>query len=340
VAADWNGTVPLRARINETVRANVPAGPVALLEAPSFWSVGDNAIWTIQRTMAASFGWDVRYAATTKTFDADRLDRALRPGGTIVFSAGGSLGDVWPQPQALRETVCRRFTDRRIVVLTQGMHFREDRNLQRAAAAFGEHPDLTLMVRDTRSERVATAAFPKAKVLLVPDLVLWLGSIARPTRPATDVVLVARQDIESRWPEGFPRKDGWPEPRDWPDAATYDGAWRRPDARYRWFLRARNRIPQAVGALAASEMRTITDLARARFRAGVAMLSTGRVVVTDRLHAHVLCLLMDIPHVMLDSNIGKVGALLDTWTGGSPLVHLASEPQEAFDIARRLLSDA
>jgi exopolysaccharide biosynthesis protein PssK len=340
VPSAWEGASPLRALIETAVRSHVPSGaPVALLDAPSFWSVGDNAIWSIEQQLASRFGWDVRYAATTKTFDIERLARALPPGGTIVFAAGGSLGDVWVHPQRIREDVCERLPDRRIVVLTQGMHFRDERNLQRAAAAFAGHPEVTIMVRDHRSFEQASAAFPKATVELVPDLVLWLGSLDRPAPPTTDILLVARRDIESRWPEGFPRRPSWPEGLDWADAARFDDAWRAADTRYRWFVRLRYRLPWAAGAFTGPEMRTVTALAAARFRAGIAMLSSGRVVVTDRLHAHVMCLLLGIPHVVLDNNYGKLAGLLDTWTGGSPLVHRADTPDAAMDLAATLVAE-
>ena len=45
------------------------------------------------------------------------------------------------------------------------------------------------------------------------------------------------------------------------------------------------------------------------------MLSTGGLVVTDRLHAHILSLLLDIPHVLLDNSYGKVAGFADQWTG-------------------------
>jgi pyruvyl transferase EpsO len=54
----------------------------------------------------------------------------------------------------------------------------------------------------------------------------------------------------------------------------------------------------------------------------------------------VLCLLLDIPHVVLDNNYGKLTALLDTWTGASPLVHRASQPDEAMRIAQRLVASS
>jgi pyruvyl transferase EpsO len=37
-------------------------------------------------------------------------------------------------------------------------------------------------------------------------------------------------------------------------------------------------------------------------------------VVTDRLHAHILCCLLDIPHFVFDSLGGKVSAFHATWT--------------------------
>lgn len=337
--APWAGSQPLRALLDDRVRGLVPAGPVALLDAPSFWSVGDNAIWTIEQEMATRFGWDVRYSATTKTFDIERLDRLLPDGGTIVFSAGGSLGDVWPKPQWIRELVCRRFTDRRVVVLTQGAYFSEPKNLERAKEAFNRHPDLHLMVRDALSAERAEEAFPEAEVQLSPDLVLWLGAVPRSAPPTRDVLLLLRRDVESRWPDGVSGGASWPEAVDWADAALFDEGWRPAEARYRRFVRMRNRLPRLMGPAAVAEMNAITDLAAARFRAGVAMLSSGRVVVTDRLHAHVLCLLMDIPHVVLDNNFGKLAALMDAWTAGSPLVHRADTPEDAMDIAGTLLAE-
>jgi exopolysaccharide biosynthesis predicted pyruvyltransferase EpsI len=43
-------------------------------------------------------------------------------------------------------------------------------------------------------------------------------------------------------------------------------------------------------------------------------LSQGRAVVTDRLHGHILSLLLDLPHVVLDNRIGKLRSYYETWT--------------------------
>jgi pyruvyl transferase EpsO len=53
------------------------------------------------------------------------------------------------------------------------------------------------------------------------------------------------------------------------------------------------------------------------------------VVITDRLHAHILSLLLGIPHAVLDNSYGKVGRFLAAWTGGAAGVHRASSSEDA-----------
>ncbi|MFT4085249.1 MAG: polysaccharide pyruvyl transferase family protein, partial [Nocardioides sp.] len=65
-------------------------------------------------------------------------------------------------------------------------------------------------------------------------------------------------------------------------------------------------------------------LVGAGFAAGTAVCVGGattlfagaRLVVTDRLHAHVLAGLMGIPHVVLDNSYGKIGAVYRATTSG------------------------
>ena len=79
-------------------------------------------------------------------------------------------------------------------------------------------------------------------------------------------------------------------------------------------------------------------LAEERTLRGCRLLSRGRVVLTDRLHAHLLCTLMRKPHVVCDSANGKIFAYRDTWRIDDPLVRFASSRAEAVEHARDLLA--
>jgi pyruvyl transferase EpsO len=80
--------------------------------------------------------------------------------------------------------------------------------------------------------------------------------------------------------------------------------------------------------------------ARARVLRGCGLLSSGRVVITDRLHAHILSLLLGIPHAVLDNSYGKLGRFLEAWTGTAATVHRAASTGDAEDWAAEAVSGA
>jgi pyruvyl transferase EpsO len=85
------------------------------------------------------------------------------------------------------------------------------------------------------------------------------------------------------------------------------------------------------------------QLAEDRTLRGCRFLARGRVVITNRLHAHLLCTIMGLPHVVCDTSNGKVFAYRDTWTHdrestGQPIVRFANTPAEAVDMAAEVLA--
>lgn len=51
-----------------------------------------------------------------------------------------------------------------------------------------------------------------------------------------------------------------------------------------------------------------------RYRRCVRILSQGRAVISDRLHAHIIATLLDLPHVVLDNSYGKLSSFVASWT--------------------------
>jgi pyruvyl transferase EpsO len=75
--------------------------------------------------------------------------------------------------------------------------------------------------------------------------------------------------------------------------------------------------------------------ARSRLTYGIELLSRGRIVVTDRLHAHVISSLLDIPNYVFDSYDGKISALYETWTKGRAEATLVASPADLAEALRR-----
>lgn len=327
-----------RDTIDTTLSAHLPRGvPVALVNFPNHSNAGDDAVWLGAEAALSRLGHRVAYRASWGAYHPVALRRA-HPHGPVLLNGGGNLGDVYRRQQEVRERVLEDLADRTVVQLPQSIWFRDPANQQAFGTQVQAHGGLHLLVRDQPS-RVVADSLGAAEVALCPDLALGLPARPR-TRPvAVDVVWCARADPEVAVGH---RPDDTTGVRvvDWgradPAEPAAPATVRVARATERW---AANRIrlhPRSrwTARLAAAPY---GPLARHWVERALAMLSPGRVVVTERLHAHVFCLWLGIPHVILETRNGKIGALVDAWTTGSPLVHRAGDPQEALALARDLV---
>jgi pyruvyl transferase EpsO len=323
----------------------VPAGTrCAVIGAPLTSNVGDSAIWLGQRALLDALRAEVRYACDLMSYDAGHL-AACVPEGPILLTGGGTLGDLWEDSQLLREQVLRDFPDRRVLQLPQSVHFTDHANLTRARRAFDAHPDLTLLLRDRHSLRRCRTVF-EAPALLAPDLAFAVPPAALAGGTAGhDVVWLAREDKESaKGPpagRGPARKErGGPYVFDWAREVT-DAEWRQAkETLWRSRARALCRAGSGDPAGAIPALLTAYDgLARLQLARGCRLLTSGRVAVTDRLHGHVLSVLLSLPHVLLADRYGKSRNYWETWTTHRPATaEWAWTEKEARETAGRLLA--
>lgn len=290
----------------------------ALLDVPTHQNVGDRAIHLGTLALLRRAGVRVCYACSIETYSRRTLARRLGD-GVILLSGGGSLGDLWPLHQQLRERVLADFPDIRVIQLPQSLYFRDPAALSRARAAFGAHRRLTLLLREERSLAAARSAFD-APSDVCPDLAFALGLLPRPAAPTARVVWLARRDREAA-----PHAAAGSHPTfDW--AVQPRSPLSRVERLGHRVTSAHPRIePYAHGPL----MRLGVLASRERVRSGCAMLAAGDTVITDRLHGHILSLLLGIPHAVLDNSYGKVRSFYETWTRDAPIVRWAETPAEA-----------
>ena len=107
----------------------------------------------------------------------------------------------------------------------------------------------------------------------------------------------------------------------------------------RWLIRHIRLHPDKLEPLLGPLWMTFRGLAHARLRRGCRTLSQGRVVVTERLHGHIMCVLLGIPHVVFDTWHGKVKALYETWTTPCAFAQWGEDASDALEKARRMLRE-
>ena len=307
------------------------AQSIALLDFPAYSNVGDSAIWLGCLKLLSEMDLpEPCYSCDTETYDRETLARRLGR-GTILFTGGGSFGDLWERHLQFRERVVADFPDNAIVQLPQSVYFRSVQSLDRARATFDKHPRLTILARDAASLDTVRRQF-RAPSFLAPDAAFALGALPNGLEPHLDVLWLKRRDLEDRWIGAVPSGDATVV--DWTSEPRSAGiAWSRSLSHL--YTSHPAFAPLARRALEASYPR----MARQRLSRGVTLLQSARVVVTDRLHGHILALLLGIPHVILDNSYGKVHNFAREWTSESPLVHFASSPAQAESMARSLAAN-
>jgi pyruvyl transferase EpsO len=331
----------LRDTMESVLTSALPAGSdVALVGYPNHSNVGDSAIWKGELAYLRERGHDVAYACDWLSYRKGHLE-ARSPDGAILLHGGGNLGDIWPEHQRLRERVIQDFPRRKIVQLPQTLHFSDRGNFDAARAVFNSHRDLTLLARDRASLELARTAF-SCRSELCPDMAFALGSLPRHRAASSDILWLGRTDAESAAPDDGTGRAAIT-PVDWLSDQRGDLGWRPLHGSLRracgWLSVAAGRLGRPSGLVERPLYALYDRLVDDRVAYGCELLTRGRVVVTDRLHGHILSVLLGLPHVLLDNSYGKNRTFYETWSRGSPLTRWADSQEDALQLASELLRE-
>jgi exopolysaccharide biosynthesis predicted pyruvyltransferase EpsI len=333
----------LRDRIDSELAAVLNgARDVALVNFPNHGNPGDPAIWLGTEAALRRLGVRVRYRCAWCTYHPEALRRAL-PEGPVLINGGGNFGDLYAGQQGLRERLLVELAGRRLIQLPQSIHFTQRANLERMRKLVADHGDVTLLVREARSEALAREHFD-VDIRLLPDMALALGPMPPvAAEPLTDILWLHRNADDKEYVDHGPPPEG---------VATRQLEWLGTiDPEPVWT--PRQRLARKVNARLLERCRTDPRWARHAWRPlaatfgplgagwvqrGVAILGYGRVLVTDKLHGHLLAELAGFPHIVMDNSYGKVSATYETWTRRSTLARWAHDGDEARALAVELLN--
>ena len=302
----------------------------ALVDFPNHSNVGDSAIWLGEIALLTKItGRDPSYVSTKDGFKADDLERVC-PEGPIFIHGGGNFGDIWRKHQDFREYLLDTFADRQIIQLPQSIQFKDKSSASACAKLISKHRRYTLLVRDRQSESFATQHLG-CNALLTPDAAFGLGAIRRPCEAQHRVVLLLRTDVEQQ-------ANDFSAFQELKNAYILDWLYEPKGTALQIAVGAKIKAAFALRDSHRAAVMRFNDLASHRVRRGLNILASGEIVVTDRLHAHILCFLLNVRHVALDNNYGKVFGYIDAWDHASSLVQKATSARDAMDKLRGMPS--
>lgn len=305
---------------------------IAFLDFPSHMNVGDTMIWLGTKRVLRDMGVVVRYISDAARYDAQLL-RRLHPQGPILLHGGGNFGDLWPEFHEFRLRVIANHPDRRIVQAPQSVYFTDGELAARSDRHISQHPDFHLMCRDADSILRARLAVPSAQTMLSPDAAYsWRPREAECGR--NNVVVLLRTDHEA--PAGASRLMDWCQ-RNLPHETVFADWGLTGWGRTSWAI---SRVPGRIARLSPRARRSMVlylaikrgyeKMAHLNSEAGIRLMEGARLVITNRLHAHVLAASLGIEHVVVDNIYGKIASVAShslEWPG----VHYFPDSSGAID---------
>jgi pyruvyl transferase EpsO len=285
--------------------------PIAVLDWPFYANAGDHFIWLGEKMLLKGrLKLEVLYEAPLTAVDFNRLSRLPRK-AVFVCHGGGNFGDLYPAHQRFREAIAASFPDRCIIFMPQSVYYQSADSMAHTRSVFGLHRDLHLFVRDQDSLRRLRKAGVERHVRLGICTSLFLQPIvdqlvAHCDAPSEPSIRLLRSDSEQGLASADARAQGAVKDWSYPDDLVTNTSEALFDLK-----RCKLEIVSAFDG----------DLDRKSWRrlcGAVRLLATGREVITDRLHAHLLCMMMKKPHTIIDNSYGKIGSYFRTWERVEP----------------------
>lgn len=350
----------IRSALHQALEVLAPVRECALLDYPANYNLGDHLIWLGTIFYLSSLNIKIKYATSITDFSKAQLEQKVGD-APILLNGGGNLGDLWPKFQSFREQIVSQYRDRPVFILPQSIYFRYQDNLKKAAEIFNAHPDLTLFVRDNYSYKIATEYFVNCRVVKSPDMAFELVNLPKLpiTQNSNSILYLCRNDREKK--SSFSPAaleipnlvvEDWISfqwmsklPEDWiyiPGLVRLiREGWQRGFANpVEWLSRQKwEKLHPCATYFSHLDRPGIHRKSWSMMHSGIYQLKKHRLFITDRLHAHILGLLLNIPHVVLPGSYYKIEAFYNTWTYQLPFARLVTDPAQVKVALEKLSSD-
>lgn len=286
---------------------------VVLVDAPYYHNIGDVLIWQGIVDFLKDNGIKLLSTSSCDTFTFPKLSKDV----TILLTGGGNFGDLYRWAQNMRLNVIEKYPENRIVMFPQSVWYEDKSLIEEDVKKMSAHHDLHFCARDNYSYDFFKRYFPKIDVRLVPDMAFYINDniLSRYRRKEKDRILFLRRidnELTSSTPhiqeENIAVRD-WPTLENKPKKIT---SIKRNCDRVERRISKRFRLPfyKVIDGYAQIGVR------ESFVKLGCEFLSQYKEIITTRLHAMILGILLHKPIKIIDNSTGKLTAFANTWLKG------------------------
>lgn len=323
----------------------------ALLNYPNYPNIGDHLIWLGALFYLTDVARTQINHVAVQNLSKTTVNQKLGKKAPLIFTGGGNFNDIYRHIKFYEEIISE-YRDRPIIILPQSIYFTNPERLTKVAEIFNSHPNLTIFARENYSYDLAIEHFHNCRVIKCPDLALQMVNmpdLANKNRRSSSILYLCRTGKELNT-DSSPTTIDLPKvvTEDWasyknkgtPSAASIKGLTTliRQGRLTEWLSRQKWKLFHPYPAKFKQMDNPSWHLNSWKFmHDGVYQFKQHGLVVSNRLHAHILCLLLEIPHVFLANSYYKNQSFYETWSHQIPFCKFVKDASDVEDAAREIL---
>ncbi|KAL6075304.1 Polysaccharide pyruvyl transferase YvfF [Balamuthia mandrillaris] len=278
-----------------------PNNKVVMLDWPQYWNLGDTLIWAGEFNFLKALGMypPLQQAVSLPDYAVRRLSQNV----TLFWTGGGNFGDLWRVHSDMRNKLIRLMLassmHNPLIIGPQSIFYNRTQTAEEDARLFAKAPQIILTLRDRESWQFSQKYFRNTQRELLPDMAFMNGPLRPNREPLYDFLVLLRKDIETRFPDPLFAKEmtavmdahaisyrivDW---SDWEELVE-DSLWKE------------------------EHPEDLTEMTLWQVELANNILSLGHRVISDRLHATLMSMLLGKEVIYLDNIYKKISNTLET----------------------------
>lgn len=214
------------------------------------------------------------------------LKKLIKKDDIIILQGGGNMGFLYFDAEYNRRVVIKEFSSNKIIIfpctIDYGNSFREKYEYKKSIKIYNKHKDLTICAREEISYKKMLLSYSNCNIILVPDIVLFMEHKIY-KNSSNNIIICMRNDIEKSSESIILKKK----------------LEQLKDCIYTDNIAEINNI----------SIESRKDIIHDKFKE----LSSGKVVITDRLHVMIFCTIIEVPCLFVDNSNKKISGVYDKW---------------------------
>jgi pyruvyl transferase EpsO len=300
--------IKTRKLIMDTIFPLIPRNKnFTAVDFPLSWDLGYQQIWMGQERLWHIYGqFPLRMTAMGQR-DIPSVQDNLKD-GAIFLPGGSNFGDLNQDAMNYKLSVLKSYPENPIVSLPQTMYYASTDHTEKHKTEINAHTKLTLLWRDQESLQLAKEYYPSAQSLYCPDMAYMLGPALPNSLPQIDVIFIVRLDAE-KTTDGADIANA---KKAVEDAGYTVEVWDFPTKGYPMYQDSvtkevvydyRKILPGRLEPKSEPNNELYSEL---RVQIGINLLSRGKIIITDRLHALIMAQMIDRTVFYFDNKFKKL----------------------------------